>query len=60
MTPVALSNAIYHDEDAARAHLEAVRWPDGPICPHCLPPTSPLTPLGLGEARLAARAGPIG
>jgi hypothetical protein len=25
----------YHDEDAARAHLEAKRWPDGPVCPHC-------------------------
>ncbi|MGA7384489.1 MAG: IS1595 family transposase [Methylocella sp.] len=35
MTPVELSNPIYHDEEAARAHLEAVRWPDGPICPHC-------------------------
>jgi len=22
-------------ESAARAHLEAIRWPDGPICPHC-------------------------
>ena len=20
---------------AARKHLEAVRWPDGPVCPHC-------------------------
>ena len=35
MTPVELSNPIYHDEDAARAHIEAVRWPDGPVCPHC-------------------------
>jgi len=35
MTPVELSNAIYHDEDAARAHVESIRWPDGPICPHC-------------------------
>lgn len=26
---------IYSDDDAARAHLEAVHWPDGPICPHC-------------------------
>ena len=25
----------FHDEDAARAHLEAVRWPSGPVCPHC-------------------------
>ena len=21
--------------DAARAHLESVRWPEGPICIHC-------------------------
>lgn len=31
-----LTNPIFHDEDAARAHFEAIRWPDGkPICPHC-------------------------
>ena len=22
-------------DDAARAYLEGVRWPDGPVCPHC-------------------------
>jgi transposase-like protein len=26
---------IFHDEDAARAYLEALRWPDGAACPHC-------------------------
>lgn len=25
----------YHDASAAREHLEAVRWPNGPVCPHC-------------------------
>lgn len=30
-----LTNPIYHDEDAARAHLEDIRWPDGPRCAHC-------------------------
>jgi len=25
----------FHDDSAARAYLEALRWPDGPICPHC-------------------------
>lgn len=25
----------YHDENAARKHLEAIRWPNGPVCPHC-------------------------
>ncbi len=23
------------DEDKAREYLEAMRWPDGPVCPHC-------------------------
>lgn len=27
--------AIFADEDAAREFLEARRWPDGPVCPHC-------------------------
>ncbi len=30
-----LTNPIYHDEETARRHFEALRWPDGPICPHC-------------------------
>jgi transposase-like protein len=30
-----LSNPIYHDDDAARAHLEALLWPEGPVCPRC-------------------------
>lgn len=30
-----LTDPIFHDETKARAHLEALRWPNGPICPHC-------------------------
>ena len=30
-----LQNPIFTDEDAAREALEAVRWPDGVVCPHC-------------------------
>jgi transposase-like protein len=30
-----LKAKIYNDENAARKHLEAIQWPDGPICPHC-------------------------
>jgi transposase-like protein len=30
-----LTNPIFHDEDKAREHLEQIRWPDGPFCPHC-------------------------
>lgn len=25
----------FTDETAARQHLEAIRWPEGPFCPHC-------------------------
>ncbi|MGJ8570629.1 MAG: IS1595 family transposase [Hoeflea sp.] len=31
----AFNDPIFHDEDAAREHLEAIRWPHGPNCPHC-------------------------
>ena len=33
--PVELSHPCYHDEEAARTQLEAIRWPDGPYCPLC-------------------------
>jgi transposase-like protein len=31
----ALTNPAFADEDKAREYLEASRWPDGPVCPHC-------------------------
>lgn len=30
-----LTDTIFHNPDAAREHLEAIRWPKGPYCPHC-------------------------
>ncbi len=30
-----LTNPIYQDADKARRYLERVRWPNGPVCPHC-------------------------
>jgi transposase-like protein len=30
-----LQDPIYHDDDAARAHLETLLWPQGPVCPRC-------------------------
>jgi transposase-like protein len=38
-TPIELTHPAFHDEDEARAYLETVIWPNGPICPCC----------GLGE-----------
>ena len=30
-----LTDPIFTDATKAREHLEAQRWPNGPICPHC-------------------------
>ena len=30
-----LTDPIFTNEDKAREHLESIRWPDGPYCPHC-------------------------
>ena len=34
-TPVDLTNPIFTDLDKARAHFEAIRWPNGSSCPYC-------------------------
>jgi len=30
-----LTDPIYSDEDKARTYFEGIRWPNGPVCPHC-------------------------
>lgn len=30
-----MRNPIFHDDDAARSHLEKLLWPQGPVCPRC-------------------------
>ena len=30
-----LTDPTFTDERKAREHFEAVRWPNGPVCPHC-------------------------
>lgn len=30
-----LTNPIFTDETKAREYLENLRWPNGPVCPHC-------------------------
>ncbi|MGH6817411.1 MAG: IS1595 family transposase [Methylovirgula sp.] len=35
MLPSNVTHPIYTDPEKAREYLEAIRWPDGPICPHC-------------------------
>lgn len=35
MTTATLAELRFHDDTAARKHLEATRWPNGAVCPHC-------------------------
>jgi transposase-like protein len=35
MPAMNLADPIFRDADKAREHLEATRWPHGPVCPHC-------------------------
>jgi transposase-like protein len=35
MAKFSLDNPIFKEENSARQYLEATRWPDGPVCPHC-------------------------
>ena len=35
MSKPALSAKHFHDEQAAFDHIEAMLWPQGPVCPHC-------------------------
>ena len=30
-----LNDPIFSDETKARTYFEAIRWPNGPVCPHC-------------------------
>ena len=30
-----LTHPMFNNNDAARAHLEKLLWPEGPVCPHC-------------------------
>jgi transposase-like protein len=46
--PTNLDDPCYHDDDAARAMFEAIRWPVGPTCPSCAK-IDTVAPLG-GES----------
>jgi transposase-like protein len=35
MAEYQLNEPRFHDPVKAREHLESIRWPDGPVCPHC-------------------------
>ena len=42
MADAILNQPQFQDADKAREHLEALRWPNGPICPHCGSVCAPL------------------
>ncbi|HXP78151.1 MAG TPA: IS1595 family transposase [Stellaceae bacterium] len=43
---VDLTNPIFTDLDAARAHFAAIRWPNSPYCPFCGVTGERVAPLG--------------
>jgi len=47
MSKVDLTKPMFHDNDAAREHLETLLWPHGPVCPRC----------GVGEKRITKLQG---
>jgi transposase-like protein len=49
----------FTDADAAREHLEALRWPDGPFCPHCGSLNAARLPSQRGRATKAHPEGAI-
>lgn len=49
--------AHFGTDEAARAYLEAVRWPNGPVCPHCdNKDEKPIYPIAANPAK-GIRAG---
>ncbi|MEO6153167.1 MAG: IS1595 family transposase [Croceibacterium sp.] len=49
----------YQNEDAAREHLEALLWPEGPFCPHCGSFAAKRLPAQLGRKTKAHPDGTI-
>jgi transposase-like protein len=45
-----IQSPAFADEDKAREALEAIRWPDGPYCPHCGNADQEKIAKGLGKA----------
>jgi transposase-like protein len=48
-----LQNPAFTDENKARETLEAIRWPDGPYCPHCGNADQEKIAKGLGKVSRA-------
>lgn len=46
MAEAILNQPHFQDADKAREHLEALRWPHGPVCPHCGSVRAPLKLVG--------------
>jgi transposase-like protein len=50
-----LSAPHFVDEDSARLYLEAIRWPHGPVCPHCGSGRKPYVTKRAGKYRCAEK-----
>ena len=50
-----LTHPIFADADKAREHLEAQRWPNGPVCAHCGATSEHITPIKGARAQPSAK-----
>jgi len=56
----ALNAPHFQDSEKAREYLESLRWPDGPVCPHCGSTEGAYRLKGKGGAKgTSARAGAL-
>jgi transposase-like protein len=51
------ANPIFHDDKIARMALEAMRWPDGPVCPKSKCAASGLAVAKMGGVKQSHRDG---
>lgn len=57
METIGFSAPYFTDEDEARKYLETLRWPHGPMCPHCGAVDDHYPIKGKGTSRKPARKG---
>ena len=50
MAKADIQSAAFTDDNKAREALEAIRWPEGPVCPHCGNLDQELIAKGKGKA----------
>lgn len=54
---IGFDEPYFSDEHEARLYLERIRWPNGPVCPHCGSDDRHYSLKGKGDSKTAVRPG---